>query len=94
MHVVKEMLGHQSIKQTEEYALTEQSTISREMQILENKISSEANDDQHDPISMLEKIEKEISLLKVKIKTKENSNILSQLNKYKKKIEKIKKKLD
>src|SRR5690606_28954340 len=82
MHVVKEMLGHQSIKQTEEYALTEQSTISREMQILENKISSEANDDQHDPISMLENIEKEISLLKVKIKTKENSNILSQLNKY------------
>jgi len=94
MHVVKEMLGHQSIKQTEEYALTEQSTISREMQILENKISSEANDDQHDPISMLENIEKEISLLKVKIKTKENSNILSQLNKYQKKIEKIKKKLD
>lgn len=39
MNVVKEMLGHQSIKQTEEYALTEQATIGKEMNILETKIN-------------------------------------------------------
>jgi len=85
MHVVKEMLGHQSIKQTEEYALTEQSTISREMEILENKISSETDDDLHDPILILEKIENDLNLLKVKSKNKENSKIISQLKKYEKK---------
>ena len=93
MHVVKEMLGHQSIKQTEEYALTEQSTISREMQILENKISSRTDDDKHDPISILEKIEKDLNLLKVKSKNKENSKIISQLKKYEKKIKNLKAKL-
>jgi len=41
MHVVKEMLGHKSIKETEGYALTEQATIAREMKILETKIKSE-----------------------------------------------------
>ena len=93
MHVVKEMIGHQSIKQTEEYALTEQSTISREMQILENKISSRTDDDKHDPISILEKIEKDLNLLKVKSKNKENSKIISQLKKYEKKIKNLKAKL-
>lgn len=31
IHVVKEMLGHYSVKQTEEYAITEQEAIRREM---------------------------------------------------------------
>lgn len=93
MHVVKEMLGHHSIKQTEEYALTEQSTISREMQILEKKISPEADDDQYDPISILEKIENDLNLLKAKSKNKENSKIISQLKKYEKKLKNLKAKL-
>lgn len=87
------MLGHHSIKQTEEYALTKQSTISREMRILENKILSEANDDQHDPISILEKIENDLKLLKVKSKNKENSKIISQLKKYEKKLKSLRAKL-
>ena len=93
MHVVKEMLVHKSIKQTEKYALTEQATISREMQILENKISSEADKDQHDPMSILRKIENDINLLAVKSKKTENSNVISLLRKYQQDIDTLKKKL-
>lgn len=39
INVVKEMLGHSSVKQTEEYALTEQRTIGKEMQGLKVKLS-------------------------------------------------------
>lgn len=39
IHVVKEMLGHQSVKQTEEYAITEQQNISREMLELKEKLN-------------------------------------------------------
>ncbi|MFS4469953.1 site-specific integrase [Chryseobacterium sp. T20] len=38
MHVVKELLGHYSIKQTEDYAITEQETIGKEMKQLETKL--------------------------------------------------------
>lgn len=41
IHVVKEMLGHHSIKQTEEYALTEQLTISKEMDLLTEKLQTD-----------------------------------------------------
>ncbi|MFD2968853.1 site-specific integrase [Sphingobacterium bambusae] len=43
IHVVKDMLGHQSVKQTEEYALTEQEAISKEMQTLRRKLSKKEN---------------------------------------------------
>ncbi|MCP1994493.1 site-specific integrase [Flavobacterium sp. HSC-61S13] len=39
IHVVKEMLGHASVKQTEEYALTEQQAINSEMNILKQKLT-------------------------------------------------------
>ncbi|MGE8512838.1 MAG: site-specific integrase [Chryseobacterium culicis] len=38
IHVVKEMLGHHSVKQTEEYAITEQEAIGQEMKVLTNKL--------------------------------------------------------
>ncbi|RDI04409.1 phage integrase family protein [Flavobacterium sp. AG291] len=40
IHVVKEMLGHSSVKQTEEYALTEQQSIGREMKRLKDRLST------------------------------------------------------
>jgi len=40
IHVVKEMLGHQSVKQTEEYAITEQKSIGKEMKQLRERLSS------------------------------------------------------
>ncbi|KPH13305.1 site-specific integrase [Chryseobacterium sp. ERMR1:04] len=38
LHVVKEMLGHHSIKQTEEYAITEQESINKEMTQLRERL--------------------------------------------------------
>jgi len=43
IHVVKEMLGHSSIKQTEEYAITEQMAISKEMEVLNKKLHESSN---------------------------------------------------
>lgn len=42
IHVIKEMLGHHSLKQTEEYALTEEEAIKSEMQILKGKLEGQA----------------------------------------------------
>ncbi len=59
IHVVKEMLGHYSIKQTEEYAITEQASIAREMKELETKLSSKDNFSK-DLVKFLEQLEKEL----------------------------------
>jgi hypothetical protein len=40
IHIVKEMLGHQSVKQTEEYAITEQHSIGREMKRLQDRLNT------------------------------------------------------
>lgn len=40
IHVVKDMLGHQSVRQTEEYAITEQEAISEEMKQLKEKLKN------------------------------------------------------
>lgn len=42
IHVVKEMLGHHSVQQTEVYAITEQQAIGKEMQKLKGKLSGHA----------------------------------------------------
>lgn len=39
IHIVKNMLGHKSVRQTEEYAITEQQAISKEMINLRKKLS-------------------------------------------------------
>jgi integrase len=39
IHVVKELLGHQSVKQTEEYAITEQQSVGREMKQLQLRLN-------------------------------------------------------
>lgn len=64
IHVVKEMLGHSSVKQTEEYAITEQQTISRNMLELRNKLDKKTSFNFEDPLIILEKLEKEILDLK------------------------------
>jgi len=42
IHVVKELLGHQSVKQTEEYAITEQQSVGREMKQLQQRLQQKA----------------------------------------------------
>ncbi|MFP8894078.1 site-specific integrase [Chryseobacterium sp. EZn1] len=63
IHVVKEMLGHYSVKQTEEYAITEQASISREMKELESKLNNRDNFNK-DLGKFLEQLEKEFHDLK------------------------------
>ena len=42
IHVVKELLGHQSVKQTEEYAITEQQSVGREMKQLQLRLNQKS----------------------------------------------------
>lgn len=67
INVVKEMLGHQSVKQTEEYALTEQYTVSNEMKLLQRKLfapTSKTDDAGTSEAAVLERIERELQMLK------------------------------
>ena len=75
IHVVKEMLGHHSVKQTEEYALTEEEAIKTEMQILKGKLegkTSKQTDNFTDLIESLKKLNPE--------KITQLTNFINQLN--------------
>lgn len=61
IHVVKEMLGHYSVKQTEEYAITEQEAIGKEMKELELRLKNGSSNDQREaPRKMMEELESEL----------------------------------
>jgi integrase len=62
IHVVKEMLGHQSVKQTEEYAITEQKSIGKEMKQLQERLSSKKPEGNNE--SVIAKMQQEIDELK------------------------------
>ncbi|GGF22763.1 site-specific integrase [Flavobacterium limi] len=66
IHVVKEMLGHQSVSQTEEYALTEQISIGREMQGLKQRLADKENTSSELALKTIEKMEKELLEMKKK----------------------------
>lgn len=60
LHIVKEMMGHYSVKQTEEYAITEQESVSIEMQQLKEKLSRD-NKISENPMDLLLKLQQEIA---------------------------------
>lgn len=66
INVVKEMLGHSSVKQTEAYAITEQATIGREMSLLKKKLNKHAPKISKTDIAVLSRLEKEIQAIKKK----------------------------
>lgn len=71
IHVVKEMLGHHSIQQTEEYAITEKQSISREMRGLRDKLSVERTTVPEVTLDAILKLESELQEMKKKfMKTK------------------------
>ncbi|MBE98681.1 site-specific integrase [Flavobacterium coralii] len=70
IHVVKEMLGHASVKQTEAYAITEQASIGREMTLLDKRLNKKNRKMSEKDIIILGKLEKEIQLLKEKYNIK------------------------
>lgn len=69
INVVKEMLGHSSVKQTESYAITEQASIGREMSVLTNKLNPKIPEISIPDLNLLERLEKEIQEIKEKYKT-------------------------
>lgn len=69
IHVVKEMLGHYSVKQTEEYAITEQEAIGKEMKELELRLKNGSINDQRKALKkIMEELESELySLVKMEV---------------------------
>ena len=66
INVVKELLGHSSVKQTEAYANTEQTTIGREMSILNKKLNKNEPKISKPDLEVLSRLEKEIQAIKKK----------------------------
>jgi integrase len=67
IHVVKEMLGHSSVKQTEEYALTEQQAIGKEMRVLRDKLKGSESVPAGVSLDIIARLENEIMELKKKL---------------------------
>jgi site-specific recombinase XerD len=67
IHVVKEMLGHQSVSQTEQYAITEELTIGREMQGLKQRLAVKENNVTEITLETIEKMELELNEMKKKL---------------------------
>lgn len=64
IHVVKELLGHQSVKQTEEYAITEQRSVGREMLQLQQRLRSKGAPPEHTLPDALSRMQQEIQELR------------------------------
>lgn len=67
IHVVKEMLGHSSVKQTEEYALTEQQAIGKEMRVLREKFKGKEPIPADVSLDIITRLENEIIELKKRL---------------------------
>lgn len=66
MHVVKEMLGHSSIRQTESYAITQELTIGREMKQLKGRLIKKPYAIPTDELATLQRLEEEIKAIREK----------------------------
>ncbi|TDE01957.1 site-specific integrase [Flavobacterium hiemivividum] len=66
INVVKEMLGHSSVKQTEAYAITEQITVGREMALLNKRLNKTKPIMCESDAAILRRLEKEIKDIKKK----------------------------
>lgn len=64
IHVVKEMLGHKSVKQTEEYAITEQESINKEMLGLRTRLEKEDKSKQISVETLLTKLDGDMQYLR------------------------------
>ena len=73
IHVVKEMLGHQSVKQTEEYAITEQKSVGKEMKQLQERLSSKIPEVNNE--SVIAKMQQEINELKALLTVNQRASL-------------------
>jgi len=67
IHIVKEMLGHQSVKQTEEYAITEQRNIGFSMKELKQKLVQKESPEAEVSIDTIMRMEAELNAMKKKL---------------------------
>lgn len=67
IHIVKELLGHQSVKQTEEYAITEQQSVAKEMRDLKLKLVPKENPKPEISLDAILKMEAELNEMKKKL---------------------------
>lgn len=67
IHIVKEMLGHQSVSQTEEYAITEQISIGREMKGLKQRLEEKENKPTAVTLGTIHRMEQELLEMKKKL---------------------------
>jgi site-specific recombinase XerD len=67
IHVVKEMLGHQSVSQTEQYAMTEQLSIGREMQGLKHRLADKDDVSGELTLQTIERMEKDLIQMKIRL---------------------------
>jgi len=67
IHVVKEMLGHQSVSQTEQYAMTEQLSIGREMQGLKHRLADKEGVSGEVTLQTIEQMEKDLIQMKKRL---------------------------
>ncbi|MEO8254451.1 MAG: tyrosine-type recombinase/integrase [Flavobacterium sp.] len=66
IHIVKELLGHQSVKQTEAYAITEQVSIGHEMGLISERLTIPKLKITTEDLDILGRLEKEIIAIKEK----------------------------
>nr|WP_228952490.1 hypothetical protein [Mucilaginibacter sp. UR6-1] len=64
---MKELLGHQSVKQTEEYAITEQKSIAKEMNTLRDKLVPKIEFTPEISIEIITRMEADLNAMKKKL---------------------------
>lgn len=74
IYVVKEILGHQSVKQTEEYTITEQVSIGREMKELQERLHENNAGKNDTPADDIFKMQEEIISLRKQLGMTNDSN--------------------
>jgi len=79
IHVVKEMLGHSSIRQTESYAITAEQTVGRQMKRLGGKLAKKSATLPEEGIALISKLEQELKELKSKYGLTLESNLSMRL---------------
>ncbi|EJL74334.1 site-specific integrase [Chryseobacterium populi] len=91
INVVKEMLGHHSIKQTEEYAITELETVSKEMKELRQKLTGDTKTENPESIErQLQNLENDLNELKSKKLYVGPDGVLSKIAKLQESINELK----
>lgn len=87
IHIVKEMMGHQSVKQTEEYAITEQESIGKEMSQLKERLKKPTQDKTNsNSLEYLKSLEKQIQKITKKSKGSKKKTVIKKIDKISKEL--------